>query len=197
MAHIRTEGDNYLNEMRFDNEENPITVETLLNSPLAKFIHLAANDCGYKGTVDELVCNWIHPLFLKAKAAASKQDNPNWWQAMDSEFAEEFWRAAVTEIETLEAMGAWEVVDKTDEMNVIDSTWAFKIKRYPDGLIKKFKGRFCARGDQQIEGIDFFETYAPVVQWTTVQLMLILEVLLDLKSKQGSRCHSCVLTRLC
>jgi hypothetical protein len=76
-------------------------------------------------------------------------------------------------------MGAWEVVKKTAEMNVIRSTWAFKIKRYPDGLIKKFKARFCARGDMQIEGVDFFETYAPVVQWTTVRLMLVLEVLLD------------------
>ena len=37
----------------------------------------------------------------------------------------------------------------------------------------------------QLEGINFFETYAPVVQWTTVRLMLILEVLLGLKSKQG------------
>ena len=36
-----------------------------------------------------------------------------------------------------------------------------------------------------MEGVDFFETYAPVVQWTTVRLMLILEVLLGLKSKQG------------
>jgi len=36
-----------------------------------------------------------------------------------------------------------------------------------------------------LEGIDFFETYAPVVQWTTVRLMLILDVLLNLKSKQG------------
>ena len=66
MAHLRTEGDKYLNEMRFDDEKNPITVDTLLNNPLAKFIHLAANDCGYKGTVKELVCNWVHPLFLKA-----------------------------------------------------------------------------------------------------------------------------------
>ena len=69
-------------------------------------------------------------------------------------------------------------------MNVIRSTWAFKLKRYPDGLIKKFKARFCARGDMQLEGIDFFETYAPVVQWTTIRLMRILEVLLGLKSKQ-------------
>ena len=36
----------------------------------------------------------------------------------------------------------------------------------------------------QFEGIDFFETYAPVVQWTTIRLMFILEVL-GLKSKQG------------
>ena len=82
-------------------------------------------------------------------------------------------------------MGAWDVVDQTDDMNVIDSTWAFKLKRYPDGRIKKFKARFCARGDQQIEGVDFFETYAPVVQWITIRLMLILEILLGMKSKQG------------
>ena len=37
----------------------------------------------------------------------------------------------------------------------------------------------------QLEGIDFFETYDPVFQWTTVILMLILEVLLGLKYKKG------------
>ena len=104
---------------------------------------------------------------------------------MSGPFKEEFWKAAVKELETLEEMVAWEVVDRADGMNVIDSIWAFKIKRYPDGTAKKFKARFCARGDQQLEGIDFFETYAPVVQWTTVRLLLILEVLLQLKSKQG------------
>ena len=56
---------------------------------------------------------------------------------MDSEFADEFWKAAVTEIQILEAMGAWEVVDQTPDMNVIDLTWELKIKWFPDGLIKK------------------------------------------------------------
>jgi len=87
------------------------------------------------------------------------------------------------EIATLEAIDAWSVIDRLDH-HVIASTWAFKCKRYPDGLIK-FKACFCARGDQQIEGIDFFKTYAPVVQWTTIRLMFILEILLGLKSKQG------------
>ena len=185
MAKRREIGDSMLNAMHFGTESKDITVDELMNSHLAKFIELAANDCGYAGSTKELICNWVHPLFLKAKSAASKEDNPTWWQAMSGPFADEYWKAAVTEIETLEGMDAWDVVDKTDDMNVIDSTWAFKLKRFPDGLIKKFKGRFCARGDQQIKGVDYFETYAPVVQWTTVRLMLILEVLLGLKSKQG------------
>ena len=172
-----------LNRMQM-NDSVP-SVEDIMNSPLSKFIKFAANNCGYNGSTRELIVNWVHPLFLKAKSASSKEDNPNWWEAMKGPFYYEYWKAAVTEIETLESMGAWDVVDQTEDMNVIDSTWAFKLKRYPDGLIKKFKARFCARGDQQIEGVDFFETYAPVVQWTTVHLMLILEVLLGLKSKQG------------
>ena len=161
------------------------SIEDILRSPLGKFIKFAAQENEYDGTTRDLIVKWVHPLFLKAKSAASKEDNPNFWQAMNGPFADEFHKAAVKELETLESMDAWDIVDETPDMNVIDSTWAFKIKRFPDGLIKKFKARFCARGDQQIEGVDFFETYAPVVQWTTVRLMLILEVLLALVSKQG------------
>ncbi len=74
------------------------------------------------------------------------------------EFADDYWKAMEAKIFTLELIYAWEVVDCKDDMNVINSTWAFKCKRYPYGLIKKFKARFFAHGDQQLEGIDFFET---------------------------------------
>jgi hypothetical protein len=81
------------------------------------------------------------------------------------------------EIATLENIDAWSVVDGYDSNgalhHVIPSTWAFKCKQYPDGWIKKFKARFCARGVKQLKGIEFFETYAPVVQWTTIWLMFI------------------------
>ena len=163
------------------------TVADLMDSPLAKYITLAANDCGYGGTAEELIVSYVHPLFLKAHSAASKEDNPTWKQATRGKFADEYWKAMELELATLEGLDAWSVKEYDPETmpNVIRSTWAFKCKRYPDGLIKKFKARFCARGDMQLEGIDFFETYAPVVQWTTIRLMFILEVLLDLKSKQG------------
>ena len=81
-------------------------------------------------------------------------------------------------------MGAWGAVDRDDDMNVIRSTWAFKLKRYPGRLIKNFKDRFCARGYMQLEEIYFFSNYAPVVQCRTTRLMLIIEILLQLKSKQ-------------
>ena len=70
-------------------------------------------------------------------------------------------------------------------MNVIDSTWESDIKKIPDGLIKKFKYQFYARSYHQLEGVDFFDTYSTIVYKTTIQLMIILEVILGIKSKQG------------
>ena len=75
-------------------------------------------------------------------------------------------------------MGAWDVIDREDDMNVIILTWAFKLNQYPDGLIKTFKAIFCASGYMKLGGIDFFETYVTVFQLTTISVMLILEILL-------------------
>ena len=52
---------------------------------------------------------------------------------MSGPFKEEYWKGAVKEIETLEEMKAWEVVDHVEGINVIDSILAFKLKCYSDG----------------------------------------------------------------
>ena len=108
--------------------------------------------------------SYAHPLFLKAHFAASKLDSPSWKEATQGKFANKYWKTMELEISTLEALGAWEVLKYDSEMtpNVIQSTWAFKCKSFPNGLNKKFKDWFCAQGDMQLEGVDFFETYAPV-----------------------------------
>jgi hypothetical protein len=69
-------------------------------------------------------------------------------------------------------------------MNDLPSKWAFKIKRFPDGSVKKFKAQFCAYSDPQKEGIDFFETWAPVVQWSTIQIVMVLAAKLGLQLVQ-------------
>jgi hypothetical protein len=87
----------------------------------------------------------------------------------DGSYAKEYWKAAQIEIETLERIQAWTAVPCTGNItNVLPSTWASKVKCYPDGSVKKFKGHFCAQWDKQINGVDFYETYSPVVQWMTI-----------------------------
>jgi hypothetical protein len=65
-------------------------------------------------------------------------------------------------------MKAWEVMEHKAWMNDIPSTLAFECKRFLDGLIQKLKSQFCDRGDCQIKGVNFFDTYAPVVDWQIV-----------------------------
>ena len=117
-----------------------------------------------------------------SKAAA--EDNPNFGQAMNGPNTEDFWDASVKEISTLQKLSSWTQVKRQQGMKVIQSTWAYKIKRFPDGLVRKLKARFCVRGDMQIEGVDFFNTFAPVVQWATVRLLLNLSITLNLETIQ-------------
>ena len=72
------------------------TVKELLDILISKFITMAADDYGYSGTSEDLIVNHFHPFFLKAKAAASAEDNPNWRQSMNSQFSNEYWEAAIT-----------------------------------------------------------------------------------------------------
>jgi hypothetical protein len=95
----------------------------------------------------------IQPHLFKAQTSANDADNPTWNEALNSPFAERWWQSMEVEINTLEnELQAWELVEREPWMNVLPSTWAFKLKRFPDGLVKKFKARFCVRGDKQKEG---------------------------------------------
>jgi hypothetical protein len=99
-------------------------------------------------------------------------DNPTFQQAMHGPDASEYIAAMKLEIHTLVQQRTWVSVPRPTKKNVLKGTWAFKLKRLPDGTAYRYKARFCARGDLQKEGIDFFETYAPVVQWSTIRLLL-------------------------
>ena len=61
--------------------------------------------------------------------------------------------------------------------------WSFKRKRYPDGTLNKHKARLCAHGGQQQWGINYWETYSPVVNWVSVRFLLIISQLAGLETQ--------------
>ena len=111
--------------------------------------------------------------------SSSKENNPDIFsydEAMSSEHRLEWIQAAIKEIEALEKLNCWiEIPLEQATTKVLPGTWVFKVKRAPDGSFKKFKARYCIRGDLQ-EGD--FETYAPVVQFSSVRLFLAWSLML-------------------
>ena len=96
-------------------------VADILESPIYKYITLAANKCGYSGTSEDLIVNHVHYLILKDKATEIKDYNTNWSESTTGTFVNKYWKATKTEIENLRFMGAWDISDQDDNMNIIQS----------------------------------------------------------------------------
>lgn len=99
-------------------------------------------------------------------------DNEKWIEAMDSEIA------------SLEKNHTWNLVDLPDGRKVIDNKWVFKIKHNSAGDVQRFKARLVIRGFTQQYGIDYTETFSPVVKLTSVRLILAIAASQGLKLKQ-------------
>jgi len=153
--------------------------DSILSNDLQAFL----SQVNYSTNVDDQTIEELHPLALATQANAA--DNPSWEQAVNGPDSAGYWKAMEKEIGTLQDdMNSWDVVDRQSWMNILPSTWAFRCKRFPNGEVRKLKARFCARGDRQISGVDFYDTFAPVTNWTTVRIMLIMSLILQLSTKQ-------------
>jgi hypothetical protein len=146
-------------------------------SSLGAFMSEHKKSLSYDNLVD-----YLNPaLFI---TMANKEDNPTFKEAMCGPDAAGFIEAMEAEIVTLIELGVFDILERKSGMKVISGVWALKRKRYPDGRVRKLKGRYCARGFEQVEGVDYFETFSPVVMWLTVRLLLIMSILLNLETTQ-------------
>jgi Reverse transcriptase (RNA-dependent DNA polymerase) len=68
----------------------------------------------------------------------------------------------------------WELVPLFPEQNVVGCKWVFKIKRWANGSIEWYKTQLVAKEFHQEEGVDFFDTFSPIIRPTTIRLVLFI-----------------------
>lgn len=96
---------------------------------------------------------------------------PQWKEAMDNEYR------------ALMSNQTWVLVPYQGQENIIDSKWVFKTKYKADRKIERRKARLVAKGFQQTAGLDYEETFSPVVKASTVRIILSIAVHLNWEVK--------------
>ena len=118
--------------------------------------------------------------------ASTNLDELYYHQAMKDPDAKKFNRACVEEVRSHHENGHWAVVPRfkiPSGTKIVPSVRAMKRKRrIATREIYKWKARFDVHGGKQEYFVYYWETYSPVVQWTSIRMVLILSVVLTWES---------------
>ena len=74
----------------------------------------------------------------------------------------------------MQRRGVFQVAKLPTGQHWIDTKWVFKINRKADGSIKRYKARREAKGFKQKYGVDYTETFSPVVKYVTLRMVISL-----------------------
>jgi Reverse transcriptase (RNA-dependent DNA polymerase) len=100
--------------------------------------------------------------------AINRPDGKQWWDALCAEIK------AVIQNQT------WDLVDLPPGKRAIPLKWVFRVKRDAKGNFEKYKARIVVKGYSQVAGLDFNETFAPVVRVESVCVIFAIAAANDL-----------------
>jgi len=108
----------------------------------------------------------FHTLHSETKPVSYSKAalDPHWKEAMKLEY------------EALISNGTWTLCPRPLDHTTICNKWVYKIKRLADGSVEMFKARLVAKGFDQQSGIDYTETFNPVIKPSTIRVILTLAV---------------------
>ena len=104
--------------------------------------------------------------------ALSSPDKAKWKEAMEKE------------MKSLHANDVWDLVKLPKGRKPVGSKWVFKLKIGPNGLVERHKARLVAQGFSQKYGLDYDETFSPVVRFESLRTVIALAVQNGMKLHQ-------------
>lgn len=107
----------------------------------------------------------------------------NFMEAQKSSEAAKWKRAMEEEMEALRENNTWILVDKPNNANILKNRWVYKMKPDPTGP-DKYKARLVVKGYQQRSGLDYTETFSPVVSFNAIRIMLSMIAAQNMYSQQ-------------
>ena len=123
--------------------------------------------------------------FLVTMETTEKIETPaSYKQAMQSPYSELWQKAMMEETSALENFGTWELVSPPKDRPVLTGKWVYDAKVLSPTEVR-FKARWVARGFTQQMGIDFNETFAPVVNGKSWHILLALAAQLGYETRQS------------
>uniref|UniRef100_A0A2N9HLT2 Reverse transcriptase Ty1/copia-type domain-containing protein n=1 Tax=Fagus sylvatica TaxID=28930 RepID=A0A2N9HLT2_FAGSY len=102
-------------------------------------------------------------------------------EALHSPDRDEWMTAMQEEMSSMDKNNVWELVDLPPGRKTIGNKWVLKVKRKADGSIDRYKARLVAKGYTQREGIDYEDTFSPVVRFASIRLILSIVAKQDLE----------------
>ena len=79
-----------------------------------------------------------------------------------------------TELERLEEMGCWRLMDTPPEANILGSKWVYALKLKPDSTIDRYKARLVVQGFKQKREVDFEDTFASTAGKCTIRMFFAI-----------------------
>ena len=116
---------------------------------------------------------------LTGESEASEDEPLTYSEAMNGKESHKWKQATDDEMQSLHENKTWTLVDLPPGRKAIGSKWVFKIKRNADGSVERYKARLVAKGYDQKEGIDYNETFAPVVNGKSIRVVFTLAAMND------------------
>ena len=118
---------------------------------------------------------------LSSEELKSERSVPkSYKQAIQSTDRENWLQSIKREIESLFQNNTFTIMRRPANVPVIGLKWVFRIKENKDGTIERYKSRCCALGNLQDYYYDLLDTFAPVVRYSTVRMLLAVAASKDL-----------------